>query len=290
MHNHGMASETASGFGGLKVLSLESRRASEMAKLIATAGGQPLVAPSMREVPIESNQEALRFAEVLFAGGVDAVIFLTGVGTRALAKVVESRYPRERFAAALSQIPVIARGPKPAAALRELGVPVSLAVPEPNTWRELVEALDQGADSIALANKTVAVQEYGESNTELLTALRRRGANVMPVPVYEWDLPEDLEPLRAAIRAVAAGEVDVMLFTTSTQVRHFMQIASQMSFASAVQQAAKRAVVGSIGPITSDELRNEGFPVDLEPTHPKMGFLVKEASERCQEILRRKRR
>ena len=151
MENHGTASQTATGFGGLKVLSLESRRAPEMAKLISAAGGQPLVAPSMREVPIESNQEALRFAELLFAGGIDVIIFLTGVGTRALAKVVESRYPRERFMAALSQIPVIVRGPKPAAALRELGIPVTLAVPEPNTWRELVEALDQYADSITLA-------------------------------------------------------------------------------------------------------------------------------------------
>jgi len=290
MEAHDATAQTATGFDGLRVLSLESRRAPEMAKLIANAGGQPMVAPSMREVPIESNVEALRFGEILLAGGIDAVIFLTGVGTRALAKVIEARYPRERFVAALTHIPVIARGPKPVAALRELGVPVSLAVPEPNTWRELLEALDQSGDSIPLAGKTVGVQEYGESNTELLTALSRRGARVIRVPVYEWDLPEDLEPLRAAVRAIAAGEIDVMLFTTSVQVRHLMQVAAQMNLTGALLKGATRALVGSIGPITSDELRSVGIAVDLEPTHPKMGFLVKEAAERCHEILRRKRR
>jgi hypothetical protein len=69
----------SNGFSGLRVLSLESRRASEMAKLIATYGGEAMVAPSMREVPLESNVEAQNFTRELIAGGFDMVIFLTGV-------------------------------------------------------------------------------------------------------------------------------------------------------------------------------------------------------------------
>jgi len=104
------------GFGGLRVLALESRRAAEMAKLIAYSGGRAIVAPSMREVPLESNTEALAFASALVGGRLDMVIFLTGVGTRTLTRIAEMVYPREQYVAALKRVVVVARGPKPVAA------------------------------------------------------------------------------------------------------------------------------------------------------------------------------
>src|SRR5713226_3485169 len=177
-----------SGFAGLRVLALESRRAPELAKLITTYGGQPIVAPAMREVPLESNKEALAFAAALLAGEVDMVIFLTGVGARALLSVVETAYKREEYIAALQRVKVVARGPKPVAALRELGITPAITVPEPNTWRELLLALDEAAGSredLRLRGARVAVQEYGVSNPELLTGLRERGAIVTRVPIYQ---------------------------------------------------------------------------------------------------------
>lgn len=278
------------GLAGLRVLALESRRAAEMAKLIGNYGGRAIVAPSMREVPLESNNEALAFARTLAAGGFDMVVFLTGVGTRALARVVETIYPREQFVAALRRIPVIARGPKPAAALKELGVPVALAVPEPNTWRDLLRALDERADSLPLKGRRVAVQEYGASNPDLLAGLATRDARVTRVPVYQWALPEDTGPLRAAVEAIARGEIDVALFTTSVQVAHLLRIAKEMNLESTVRRGFARILVGSIGPLTSEELREQGIPADFEPAHPKMGFLVNEAAERGLKLLEEKRR
>src|SRR5712671_7056914 len=200
--------KSKSGFAGLRVLSLESRRAPEMAKLIESNGGKPTVAPSMREIPLASNTEALSFARRLTEDGFDIVIFLTGVGTRALTRVVETVYPVERFVTALRKIAVVARGPKPIAALKELGVPVTVAVPEPNTWRDLLRTLDERADSVPLKGRHVAVQEYGTSNPELLSGLSDRGAHVTRVPVYEWGLPENVEPLRAAVTAITSDEFD----------------------------------------------------------------------------------
>src|SRR5207245_10887252 len=98
-----------SGFAGMRVLALESRRAAELAKLIASYGGQPIVAPSMREVPLESNQEALTFAARLLAGEFDMVVFLTGVGTRTLLGVVEKVHDRGAYVAALQRVKVVAR-------------------------------------------------------------------------------------------------------------------------------------------------------------------------------------
>jgi uroporphyrinogen-III synthase len=277
---------TSKGFSGLRVLSLESRRASEMATLIARHGGRPIVAPSMQEVPLESNPEALAFARALLEGRLDMVIFLTGVGTRALTRVVETRYPREQFAQALSRVKIVARGPKPVAALKELGVPVTVAVPEPNTWRDLLQALDERANSLPLQGSRVAVQEYGSSNPELLAGLAQRGALVTRVPVYHWALPDDLAPLRAAIEAIARGEIDVILFTTSVQVIHLLKVAEEMNLAEAVRRAFARILVGSIGPVTSEELRERGLNVNIEPSHPKMGFLVSETARLAGERLR----
>ena len=279
-------------FAGLRVLALESRRATELAKLVGTYGGEPVVAPAMREVPLESNKEALVFAKALFAGEFDMVIFLTGVGTRALLSVVETAYKREEYIAALQRVKVVARGPKPVAALRELGITPAITAPEPNTWRELLLALDEAGASreeSRVRGARVAVQEYGVSNPELLSGLRERGASVTRVPVYQWALPEDCAPLQAAVKSLVAGEIDVVLFTTGVQVTHLFQIAAEMKMEETMRLGLGRAIVASIGPTTSEELQRHGIRADLEPSHPKMGFLVKETAEQSGELLRRKR-
>lgn len=281
--------ETPKNFAGLRVLSLESRRGPEMAKLIANCGGEATVAPSMREVPLETNTEALAFARKLFAGEFDMVIFLTGVGTRALARVVETIHPLEQYLAELRKIAVVARGPKPVAVLKEWNVPIALTAPEPNTWRELLRALDESTAKFPLEGRRVAVQEYGVSNAELLAGLEERGARITSVPVYEWALPADTGPLRSAIAAIAGNEIDVILFTTATQTDHLLQVASEMKQGDAVRRAISRMVVASIGPTTSERLREFGIAPDMEPTHPKMGYLVSEAARRSAEILRQKR-
>jgi uroporphyrinogen-III synthase len=270
-------------FQGLTVLTLESRRGQEMIKLIETYGGRAFHAPAMREVPLSSNPEALKFADALFSGKFDMVIFLTGVGARALLNVLEDAHSAERVFEGLRKVSVIARGPKPALVLREWKVPITLTAPEPNTWRELLQAIDTTKQH--LHGKRVAVQEYGVSNPELIEGLSERGAHVTRVPVYRWDLPEDTGPLNAAVNEVIAGRIDVALFTTGVQINHFFQIAEQERKKDALKAGMKRLVKASIGPMTSDAMRIHGLLVDLEASHPKMGFLVKEAAEQSAELL-----
>ena len=276
-------------FNGLRVLVLESRRGRELGLIVTSYGGRPLVAPSMREVPLESNAEAIAFADDLIAGEFDVVILLTGVGARALLDIVQrARGTRKAFVDALAETIVVVRGPKPLAVMRELQVPVWLTAPEPNTWRELLAALDERKSELSLDGLNVAVQEYGTSNPDLLAGLAARGARVTRVPVYQWALPEDLEPLRQAVRALAAGELDVALFTSATQAVHLMKVADTMALREAVRDRLQRMVIASIGPTTSEELRQQGIAVDLEPSHPKMGFLAREAAEQAGDLLRRK--
>ena len=278
------------GLAGLRVLCLESRRGQELAKLIANYGGEAVVAPSMQEVTLKDNPEALAFARKLAEGEFDMVIFLTGVGTRALTRLVEAHDLRQKFVEALKRVKVVARGPKPMAALAELGVPVSVAVPEPNTWRELLGVLDARKETTPLKGSRVAVQEYGATNAELLEGLKERGASVTRVPVYEWALPADTGPLRDSVQAIVNGRVDIAFFTTSVQVQHLLRIASEMQAEEPLRRAFERIVVGSIGPMTSEALRQNGLPVDFEPEHPRMGFLVAEAAQRGRELLEQKRK
>lgn len=281
---------TTVSFNGLTVLALESRRAREIAKLIENLGGVPIIAPSVREVTLDSNHEALEFARNLTAGLVDMVIFTTGVGVKALASAVETICSREELARRLNEAAIVARGPKPTAALKELGVRVSLAVPEPNTWRELVAVLDQNKEAFPVAGRRVAVQEYGVTNPELSAALVARGATVTLVTVYHWALPEDLGPLEQAIESIIRGDVHILLVASSVQIRHLFEVAERMQKAELLQEALSRVVITSVGPLTSEELRSRGLSVDVECTHPKMGFLVQEAAEKAPELLKTRRK
>jgi len=261
-------------FAGRRVLSLESRRANEMATLIRKQGGDPVVAPSMRELPLESNEEAFAFAERLFDGHFDMVILLTGVGARYLDRVLSTRYSPGRLAHGLRTVAVAVRGPKPAAVMREWQVPIAVQAPEPNTWRELLTSLEGRPE------RHLAVQEYGKSNPEFLDALRARGHDVSTVRVYEWGLPEDTAPLRSAVHELAARRLDVVLFTTSLQVAHLFRIAADEGVADEVRIALQEVFVGSIGPTTSEELVEWGIRPAMEPSHPKMGILVLEAASK----------
>ena len=276
-------------FNGLRVLTLESRRAREIAKLIENLGGVPIVAPSVREVLLESNHEALEFSRDLAAGRVDMVIFTTGVGVRALASAIESICSKDELAHRLNDVIVVSRGPKPTAALRELGVRTSLTVPEPNTWRDLLALLDQNRDSFPIAGRRVAVQEYGVTNPDLSEGLTERGAIVSLVNVYQWALPEDLAPLERAIDSVIRGDIQVLLVASSVQIRHLFEVATRRQQAQALHEALSRVVIASVGPLTSEELRGRGLNVDIECSRPKMGFLVQEAAEKAPDLLKGKR-
>jgi uroporphyrinogen-III synthase len=280
----------STGFAGRRVLTLESRRAAEMAVLVANNGGTPMMAPALREVPLESNTLALAFTGALMRRNVDVVVLLTGVGTRALVSLAEPVHGRGPFIEALARTTIIARGPKPVAALRELGLSAWLTAPPPHTWRDVLIALDARRDELPLKGARVAVQEYGLPNADLARELEARGAAVRTVPIYRWSLPENVEPLRDAAGAIARGELDVILLTSGVQLVHLLEVAATIGCEADVRAGLARMVIASIGPMTSEELARQGLQADFEPTTGKIGVLVKETAERCDELLRAKHR
>lgn len=239
----------------------------------------------MREIRLEENSAAFAFAEQLFAGRIDAVVFMTGAGARTLLEALESRYPREKTVSALAGLVIVARGPKPIGVLREFKIPVGVIVPEPNTWREVLATLDQRPGGFAIEGKRVAVQEYGVVNEVFVKELRTRGTEVVRVPVYRWGLPDDLEPLRKALHAIVNRDARVILFTNAMQVESVLQLAAKDGIEHDLREALQDCVVCSVGPTCSETLVKHNICVDVEPEHPRMGMLVYEAARRAAVLL-----
>lgn len=276
-------------FGGAGVVAFESRLHDVMRESLARHGARAVVAPSMQEIPLENNPEAFAYAEKLFKHQIDMHICMTGVGTRMLLNILSAKYPREEIIAALSKITIVARGPKPVRVLQENKIPIAITVPEPNTWREILEELDFHRSGIELEGKTVAIQEYGVSNQELVNGLKQRGANVIQVPVYRWAMPDDTRPLEEAIGEIIDGKIQFALFTSANQVKNVFQIASERGLEKTLREAFRKVVIASVGPVASEAIEEYGLQVDFEPSHPKMGHLVAETARQAQTLLEEKR-
>lgn len=274
-------------FKGLHIASLESRRADDMARLIGRSGGIAHVSPSMREVPIEPNRSAIDFAYRLMTGHISVVILMTGVGFRYLLRAIERHLDQQRFLDSLSDVVTICRGPKPVVAMREVGVTPTYRVPEPNTWREILQTIDA---NVSIANQIVGVQEYGVTNASLVAGLEARGATVEPVRVYGWEFPEQTGPLEENVRALAAGERDMLLLTSAHQVVNMLRMAEKLDIVDQLRDGLYRTVIASIGPTTSQMLEECDIHVDMEPGHPKMGHLVTESAQKGVALVAAKKR
>ena len=271
-------------FKGLRVLSLESRRAAEMETLIGKQDGNAFVAPSLRERPLEDHADAFRLLARLEQGAFEMLILTTGVGLTFWRDIVATRYSPGRTDDALRRVKLLARGPKPSAVLRSIGLAPHVTIPEPNTWREMVEAIAQRPE------RRLAIQEYGRPNAEFAEALRTLGGEVETFALYRWDLPEDLEPLREAVQRLVRREVDVALFTSGIQVDHLFKIATEQKVEEEVRLSLRESVaIASVGPIMNEALAEHGLSPDIVPSSPKMGPLVLAAAEQCEAILERKR-
>ena len=272
---------------GLQIAAFESRRGQEMERLIERHGATPHVSPSMREVPLDEHKQAIDFAHRLITAEIDVVILLTGVGVETLTQVVERHVDRERFLTALADTTTIARGPKPVVALKSLGVEPTFRAEPPHTWREILQLVDR---HLPLAGQRVGIQEYGISNPSLIAGLEARGATVLPVQIYRWALPRDTGPLEENIRAILDHKIDVVLFTSANQVNNLLSLAEQQGMLDALLGAMQEVVVASIGPTTSNYLREKQISVDLEADTHKMGQLVALATEQAPVLRERKQK
>jgi len=260
------------GLNGARIGLLESRLSGELATLIRNNGGEPRSAPSVKEVPLSRQHEVAAFIDRLMAGAYKFVLFMTGVGVKALFKEAEGLGRLEELLQALRKTTTVCRGPKPIAVLKRYDIPICIAAPEPNTTTEVIQALRD----LDLANQRVAMLHYGERADEMAEYLAGQGAMLDELWLYEWQLPEDTTPMKELIRDVIRGEFDSVAFTSKVQVRHLFQVASEVGKADELREALNnRTVVTAIGPTCAAALIETGVTPRIVPEHPKMGYMVK---------------
>jgi uroporphyrinogen-III synthase len=255
---------------GKTVALLENRVSDQLAELVVKQGGRPFSAPAMAEVPDVNTAYIGKLIRELEAKPAKAVIFQTGVGTKALFNATDSLDVTEIFKKLLAQSVVVARGPKPTAVLRSRGVRIDLSAAEPFTTAEVMDALD----AVPIRGEQVVVQRYGETNVELEKALQKRGASVIEIPTYRWALPENKQPLIDLMNALERGQIDAVAFTSASQAYNLFTLAESLGRKETLKTSLNKTLVASIGPVCSRALNALGVKVMLEPRPPKLGPFI----------------
>lgn len=263
-------------FHGARIALLEARMSNELAGLVRRYNGEPQSVPAVREAKLDRPAEVANFLDTLTSGRIDIVIFTTGVGVVALCDSASSLSRLDELTDVLKRVTIVSRGPKPTAALSRIGISPSIRVNEPYTTADTLDSLS----SMELSGKTVAILHYGERNELLVEKLASRGAQLEELCLYEWRMPEDIEPLRQLVSDLIEGRCAGLAFTSQIQVRHMFQVAEGMGLAVDLAGALnEKTVVASVGPTCTASLLSFGVTPQVVPEHPKMGLMILKLAE-----------
>jgi uroporphyrinogen-III synthase len=262
-----MASDS---LGGARVALLEARMESELSSLVRRHGGEPVCVPALREVERDFAGEGATAIDAIVRGGA-VVVLATGVGLHRWLTLADALGRGEEARDGLTRATVVCRGPKPVAVLKREGLPAHVRAPAPHTTRELLDALN----AVEVRDRDVVFIHDGGGSPVVPEALAGRGARVFEVRPYEWALPEDVEPLKALVAKLIAGDVDALAITTQAQARNLFDVADSMEARAALTRALRgNVVVAAVGPTCARTLEALGAPPHVVPELSKMGALV----------------
>jgi len=248
---------------GRRIAVPETRELDVFADLLTRRGAQVLRCPLVSILDAPDPQPVLQWIRDFNRGSCDDLILLTGEGLRRLLACIEQHAPdlRAAFTTQLARVRKITRGPKPAKALRELGLKPDISAVEPTTAGIIASLRSEN-----LHSRRVGVQLYGtEPNLPLMDFLRSAGASVLPVAPYIYADAAADDEVQRLIAALARGELDAIAFTSMAQVDRLYKLAADHGLTEALQQGLSRTLVAAVGPVVADVLRARGARVDLMP-------------------------
>jgi uroporphyrinogen-III synthase len=255
---------------GKRVAILETRTGAHLGDLIARRGGVPLLAPALAELPDLDPDAIAGVLRIWRTMPIKAVIFQTGVGTKALFHAAEQLGVGGELFARLAESTVVVRGPKPTAELNARQVRIDLRAGSPFTTADVLAAMAP----LDLKGEAVLIQRYGADNPELRAALEARGARVAEIATYRWGLPDDLNPMRELLRALAERRLDAVVFTSAVQIHHLFEVARRDGREQQLAADLNACVIASIGPVSTRALASHGVRATCEASPPKLGFLL----------------
>ncbi|MEU6346785.1 uroporphyrinogen-III synthase [Streptomyces sp. NPDC046977] len=251
-----------------------ARRRDELVALLTRRGARVVEAPALRILPLEDDIALRRATERCLAAPLDYVVATTGVGWRGWMSAADGWGRGAELAAACRNAVVLTRGPKATGAVRASGLD--------EAWSPRSEATDELLTWLLarpLAGLRIAVQEHGLPLTAFGAALRERGAEVVPVPVYRWAPPVDPAPVRRLVEQTVRREVHALVFTSAPAITAFLGTAMSDGVRERVLEAMSGDVLPvCVGPVCARPLLDAGLPA-VWPERGRLGALVRTLTE-----------
>jgi uroporphyrinogen-III synthase len=256
---------------GFTVAVTAARRSEDLGSLLQRKGARVVQAPAIRIVPLEDDAELLAATQACVDKPLDIAVATTGIGFRGWMEAADGWGLADRLLDRLRDATLLARGPKARGAIRAAGL-VDDWSPDSESSAEVLEhLLAQDVDG-----RRIAVQLHGEPLPDFTDALAAAGGELVPVPVYRWTLPDDVTPLRRLIDAVAARQVDCVVFTSAPAVASLLNLAAEAGLADEIAAALRSDVMAAcVGPVTAARLERMGIPT-VQPGRYRLGALVRE--------------
>jgi uroporphyrinogen-III synthase len=268
---------------GCVVAITSDRRREELAALLRRRGADVLMAPTMRIVPLQDDHMLRAATEECLRGTLDYALATTGIGWRAWMSTAEGWGLGEQLGAALGRAVVAARGPKATGAIRACGLRETYSPPSESS-PELLEWL-LARD---LTGTRIAVQLHGSDDTGFLNALRSAGAEVVPVPVYQWGPPEDPTAVTRLVDAVVRRQVHAVAFTSAPGAAAFLQAAENTGNLGRVVDAMTGDVLAAcIGSVCASPLTPHGI-IPVWPERGRLGSLARIITQELPPRVRRR--
>ncbi|RYV49657.1 uroporphyrinogen-III synthase [Pengzhenrongella frigida] len=256
---------------GCTVLVTVDRRSAELGGALQRRGAVIRYAPALSMVPNEDDALLVAGTRALLDDPPDIVVVTTGIGFRGWIEAADAHGLADQLTAMLGRARIVARGPKALGAIQAAGLAVDW-VAESETSAEIAEVLlDEG-----VAGLSIAVQHHGAGSEGLDEAFLAAGARVRSLIVYRWGPPPDPDALEASVRAVAAGEIDTVVFTSAPGSAAWLAAAREAGvIAELTEQFRSGATVAAaVGPITAGPLLECGI-TPLVPDRGRLGSLVR---------------
>ena len=239
----------------------ESRQQDVLADLLVRRGASVLRCPLIAIKDSPDVDAVEQWMVAMIAGKFDDFIILTGEGMRRLEGFAERFECQQDWHWALRAVRKIVRGPKPVRELRKLQLHADLAGAAPTT-----DGIIQSLQNTDLAGRRIAVQLYGSNpNEKLINFLQDKGAMVSTVAPYVYASDSEQQQVVALIHQLAEGAIDALLFTSQPQYKRLASVAKKTGLEMLLQAGLEVTIIGAIGPVMADYLKEEGVRVDFMP-------------------------
>ncbi|HZV03620.1 MAG TPA: uroporphyrinogen-III synthase [Gemmataceae bacterium] len=262
---------------GRTIALAEARQLEELAQMLEAEGAAALRCPMLSILDAPEPGPVLAWLHELCKDRFAYVVLMTGEALRRLLHFAERDGCRDACIAALARTIIITRGPKPGQVLREIGLAPTRIAQAPTT-----DGVIATLRSEPLQGRTIGVTLYGEPNPTLGQFLISAGAEMRAVMPYIYAPATEDDRVADLIARLERGDVDVLLFTSSSQVDRLYEVAERRNLRDVLRQGLARTRIAAVGPVLADHLRKHGAKVDI---CPEQGYVMKNLVQHIKRAL-----